>query len=111
MGEIDQEVVDLTQQLGERAPPSWVLHVDLDQFLAAVEVLRRPELAGRPLVVARINAATVDRERAERLLSLLEPVVTAVQQLGIDAPEAVTTFREMLLDSNSKAGEGRKLNA
>jgi DNA polymerase IV len=29
----------------------WVLHVDLDQFIAAVEVLRRPELAGRPLVV------------------------------------------------------------
>ena len=26
----------------------WVLHVDLDQFLAAVEILRRPELAGRP---------------------------------------------------------------
>ncbi|WP_219414130.1 DNA polymerase IV [Pseudonocardia nigra] len=29
----------------------WVLHVDLDQFLAAVEILRRPELAGRPVVV------------------------------------------------------------
>jgi nucleotidyltransferase/DNA polymerase involved in DNA repair len=29
----------------------WVLHVDLDQFIAAVEVLRRPELRGRPIVV------------------------------------------------------------
>ena len=29
----------------------WVLHVDLDQFIAAVEVLRRPELQGRPVIV------------------------------------------------------------
>jgi DNA polymerase IV len=29
----------------------WVLHVDLDQFIAAVEVLRHPELAGVPLIV------------------------------------------------------------
>ena len=29
----------------------WVLHVDLDQFIAAVEILRRPELAGVPVVV------------------------------------------------------------
>lgn len=29
----------------------WVLHVDMDQFLAAVELLRHPELAGQPIVV------------------------------------------------------------
>ena len=30
---------------------SLVLHVDVDEFVAAVEILRRPELAARPVVV------------------------------------------------------------
>ncbi|MDQ4108833.1 MAG: DNA polymerase IV [Actinomycetota bacterium] len=30
---------------------TFVFHVDLDQFLAAVEVLRHPELRGRPVIV------------------------------------------------------------
>lgn len=29
----------------------WVLHVDLDQFLAAVELQRHPELVGTPVIV------------------------------------------------------------
>lgn len=29
----------------------WVLHVDLDQFLASVELQRHPELRGRPVIV------------------------------------------------------------
>ena len=39
-----------TEAMNSAARP-WVLHVDLDQFIAAVEILRRPELAGVPLIV------------------------------------------------------------
>jgi DNA polymerase-4 len=43
--------VVVTAETTTSATPSWVLHVDLDQFLAAVEVRRRPELTGLPVVV------------------------------------------------------------
>jgi DNA polymerase IV len=41
-------VADAALAAGERP---WILHVDLDEFIAAVEIARRPELAGRPVVV------------------------------------------------------------
>jgi len=40
----------------------WVLHVDLDQFQAAVEVRRRPELAGLPIIVGGNGDPTEPRK-------------------------------------------------
>jgi DNA polymerase-4 len=41
---------------------TWVLHVDLDQFVAAVEIRRRPELAGVPLVIGGDGDPTRPRQ-------------------------------------------------
>jgi len=70
----------------------WVLHVDLDQFIAAVEVLRRPELAGLPVVVGgdgdptkRGVVATASYEAREFGVGSGMPMRTAVKKI----PDAV----------------------
>jgi DNA polymerase-4 len=78
---------------------SWVLHVDLDQFIAAVEVLRRPELAGRPVVVGgrgdpteRGVVSTASYEAREFGVGSGMPLRTAARKcpdavfLPVDAP-------------------------
>lgn len=71
---------------------SWVLHVDMDQFLAAVEVLRHPELAGRPLVVGgrgdpteRAVVSTASYEAREFGIRSGMPLKTAARR----CPDAV----------------------
>ena len=78
---------------------AFVFHVDLDQFLAAVEVLRRPELRGRPVVVGgdgdptkRGVVSTASYEAREFGVGSGMPLRTALKRvpdavfLPVDAP-------------------------
>lgn len=83
----------MTEPVGPTAPIGhWVLHVDLDQFIAAVEVLRRPELAGLPVVVGgdgdpskRGVVATASYEARELGVGSGMPMRTAARKI----PDAV----------------------
>jgi DNA polymerase-4 len=84
---------------------AWVLHVDLDQFIAAVEVARHPELRGKPVVVGgtgdptqRAVVSTASYEAREFGVHSGMPLRTAAKKcpdaifLPVDAPayEAVS---------------------
>jgi DNA polymerase IV len=71
----------------------WILHLDLDQFIAAVELLRHPELRGKPVVVGgsgdptqpRTVAATATYEARAYGVHSGMPLRTALRR----CPEAV----------------------
>lgn len=70
----------------------WVLHIDMDQFIAAVEILRRPELVGLPVVVGgdgdptkRGVVATASYEARELGVGSGTPMRTALKKI----PDAV----------------------
>jgi DNA polymerase-4 len=80
----------------------WVIHADLDAFFAAAEVLRRPELAGQPVLVGGsplgrgvVSSATYEA-RAAGVCSAM-PMAQAVRL----CPEAIvvrpdfTWYREL----------------
>ncbi|GAA3649844.1 DNA polymerase IV [Nonomuraea antimicrobica] len=79
--------------MGTTSARRWILHLDLDQFIAAVELLRHPELRGRPVVVGgsgdptqpRTVAATATYEAREHGVHSGMPLRTALRR----CPEAV----------------------
>lgn len=87
----------------------WVLHMDLDQFIAAVELLRRPELTGRPVVVGgdgdptkRGVVSTANYEAREFGIRSGMPLRTAAKRcphavfLPVDAEAYVAASRAVM---------------
>src|SRR5262245_5918442 len=84
----------------------WVLHVDMDQFLAAVEQLRRPELRGTPVVVGgdgdptkRGVVSTASYEARESGVHSGQPLRTAAKR----CPQC--TFLPVDADTYSEVSE------
>src|SRR5258705_822646 len=87
----------------------WVLHVDLDQFIAAVEVLRRPELRGKPVVVGgdgdptkRGVVSTANYEARALGIGSAMPLRTAFKRnpdavfLAVDAPTYLEASKRVM---------------
>ncbi|MCR8693824.1 DNA polymerase IV [Rhodococcus pyridinivorans] len=90
--------------MGTPGIDQWVLHVDLDQFIAAVEVLRNPELAGRPVVVggrgdptARGVVSTASYEAREHGVGSGMPLRVAARKIpdAVFLPVDADTYNEV----------------
>jgi len=95
----------------------WVLHVDLDQFIAAVEVLRRPELAGKPVIVGgrgdpteRAVVSTASYEARQFGVGSGMPLRIAARKapdaviLPVDAPLYLAASEEVMATLRAQPG-------
>ena len=86
-----------------------VLHVDMDEFIAAVEVLRRPELRGKPVVVGgdgdptkRGVVSTANYEARAFGIGSAMPLRTAFKRnpdavfLAVDAPAYLEASKRVM---------------
>ncbi|WP_457099085.1 DNA polymerase IV [Microbacterium sp. P5_E9] len=98
-------------------PARWVLHVDLDQFIAAVEVLRHPELAGKPVIVGgrgdpteRAVVSTASYEAREYGVGSGMPLRIAARRipdaviLPVDAPAYTAASEQVMATLRAQPG-------
>src|SRR6187431_2184789 len=98
-------------------PARWVLHVDLDQFIAAVEVLRHPELAGKPVIVGgrgdpteRAVVSTASYEAREFGVGSGMPLRIAARKvpdaviLPVDAPAYTAASEQVMATLRAQPG-------
>ena len=103
--------------MSEAAVRPWVLHVDLDQFIAAVEVLRNPDLAGKPVIVGgrgdpteRAVVSTASYEAREFGVGSGMPLRIAARKvpdaviLPVDAPAYLAASEEVMATLRAQPG-------
>ncbi len=74
--------------------PAWILHVDLDQFLASVELRRHPELAGLRILIVGLPVAQRDILEALHLI----PDVVPEKDLFDDFPSLKNALPRVLAE-------------